>query len=184
MHARARLGDVADRAPYRLAGEGPQRLSRAPARAGHRVQPDRQHRGERPGVREGSVGLYLGVPGKSGSEPYFQRRVAYGNRALTPIFLSERGIGERRRRALSFAHEEVDDALEGLEAEGLGDRGTQVRVRVDVVEHQPPVGRLEIFDAADVELARGHDALAPLHRLRRHLGIRIELRRPRGYLAG
>ena len=74
-----------------------------------------------------------------------------------------------------LAREEVDHALERIETECLRHRRPQVRVGVDVVDHQAAVAGLEVLDAGDVELARRHDALAPGHGLLRHFPVRIEL---------
>ena len=88
-----------------------------------------------------------------------------------------------------FAGKEVDHPLERIEAEGLRHRRAQVGVGVDVVEHEAAVARLEILDAADVELAGRDDPLAPGDGLRRHFVIGIELRRgrcngPQGFADG
>src|SRR6185503_9534733 len=90
---------------------------------------------------------------------------------------AHRGARDGPRGAPDLAHQVVDHPLERVEAERLRDRGPQVRVRVDVVEHQLAVGGLEVLDAADVELPRGHDALAPGDGLRRYFFVRIKLDR-------
>src|SRR5438093_13538059 len=102
----------------------------------------------------------------------------YWNSGTEPE-LGEGPLVLRGVRALPLPHEEIDHALEWVEAELRGDRGPQVRVGIDVVKHEPAIGGLEVLDAADIELARGHDALAPCHGLRGHLAVRVELDRRR-----
>jgi hypothetical protein len=55
--------------------------------------------------------------------------------------------------ALLFCYlrlQEVDHALERIEPESLRYRRSQVRVRVDVVEHTAAAGCLEVLDASEL----------------------------------
>src|SRR6185503_14889495 len=78
---------------------------------------------------------------------------------------------------LELVDQEIHHPLERIEPECRGDRGTQVRVGVDVVEHAPAVERIEIFDAADVEPRRADNLLRGRHGCAGYLGEWIELDR-------
>src|SRR5688572_5288534 len=73
--------------------------------------------------------------------------------------------------------QERNDALEGVEAKRRSNGGTQVRVGVDVVEHAPAVGCLQVLDAADVEPGGVDDSPRGCDSLCGNFGIGIELDR-------
>src|SRR5690348_705676 len=79
--------------------------------------------------------------------------------------------------------EEVDYAVEGIEAEGPGDRSAKVGVGVDVVKDAAAVEGFEIFDAADVEATCGHQLPAGFDGFGGDLFIRIEFDRLGGGVA-
>src|SRR5688572_32348776 len=85
-----------------------------------------------------------------------------------------------RPALLHLARQERDDTVEGIEAKCFCDRGAQVRVCVDVVEHAPTVRRFQVLDSADVQPGRAHDRLSYLDSLARHLAVRVKLYRRRG----
>src|SRR5204862_5823625 len=93
--------------------------------------------------------------------------------------LRESSLREWRVSLLALAHDEVDHALERIEAEGLRHRRPQVGIRVNVVEHQPAVARFQVFDAAAVELPGGTVPLPHATRLRRTTGFRLKPNRRR-----
>jgi hypothetical protein len=90
-------------------------------------------------------------------------------------------VRDQRRSLAQFPLQVVHHALERVETEGFGDRGTQVGIRVDVVEDAAPVRGLQVLDAAHVDLRGLDDAPGRRDGLRRHVRVRVELHGRRGH---
>jgi hypothetical protein len=58
----------------------------------------------------------------------------------------------------NLCDQEVDYSFERVEAEGLPDRCSKIRVRIDVVENQAAVRALQILDTADVKFTGSHQS--------------------------
>src|SRR6185295_10162714 len=103
-------------------------LARAPRQPAHQ----RAGRLACAGERRSRLYLRLGEK-KSGSEPYFRRRAAVGNRALTPIF--HLGLaspahlaGLAREQAALAAQPVVRPALVRVDAALLGEEAGKLRI--------------------------------------------------------
>ena len=52
---------------------------------------------------------------------------------------------------LNLGDEVVDHTLEGIKAERLDNRSSQIRVGVDIVKYSAPIGRFQVFDTTHIQ---------------------------------